>query len=120
MKYLFIFLLILTQLDAQDFELVSPNGGEIYSAGEIFNISWDGGQELDSVRIEFSSNAGENWELVAETNGTQYSWTAPEINSDQCLIRVSQINVGGPLAGTKFFGNVHMVVPFLICLMVWI
>lgn len=71
--------------------LISPNGGENYLPGSSINISWNSTLVSD-VKIEFSENNGSNWEdIIASTsaNTQSYNWTAPEITSSQCLIKIS-------------------------------
>jgi beta propeller repeat protein len=75
-----------------------PNGGEMLQAGSEFTIEWQTeGPALEQVRIAFSSDAGDSWQ-VAEPNvpdsGT-YVWTAPDVNSQSCLVRISDIGGTG-------------------------
>ncbi len=76
--------------------VVSPNGGEFYPAGGSMEIMWDGVEADDEITIEFSSNGGKSWEIVAEgVSGLKYLWEElPKFPSDKCLIRIRQLNTG--------------------------
>ena len=84
--------------EAVPLRLTSPNGGEVFNAGENALITWDGVPEHIPVRLEYSINAGKTWMTVAEgVSGGVYSWKVPGTPSDQCLARVSLINNGAGL-----------------------
>lgn len=70
--------------------VLSPNGGEAYAAGRQRTITWSI-VNLEYARIEFSSNNGSTWSLLADSipsSQTSYIWTVPGISSSQCRIRV--------------------------------
>lgn len=74
--------------------VTSPNGGEIWNGATTQNITWNS-QNVDNVRIEFSSNNGSNWIIVQSTypagTGT-FPWVVPgagPLGSTQCLVRIS-------------------------------
>lgn len=74
-------------------ELLTPNGGEVLEAGSTYIIAWENEaefeNELPNVRIEYSIDGGQSWESVISTlNEGWYEWTVPEINSDECLVRI--------------------------------
>ena len=72
--------------------LVSPNGGEVFNAGERALITWDGVAPETPVRLEYSINAGRTWTIIAEgVTGGLYSWHVPGTPSTDCLARVSVI-----------------------------
>ncbi|GEM_PF-815494 len=78
--------------------VTSPNGGEVWYSGFEKNIIWRSVGEVGPVKIELSSDNGENWqEIIAETeNDGLFTWTVPEISSTTCLIRVSEADDGVP------------------------
>jgi len=78
--------------------VTSPNGGEIWYSGLEKNITWRSVGEVGPVKIELSTDNGQNWqEIVAETeNDGLFTWTVPEISSTTCLIRVSEADDGVP------------------------
>jgi WD40 repeat protein len=76
--------------------LIKPNGGEVFHAGEQTTISWEGVLPGDTVRLDYSTDAGATWRQVEpRTAGLAYRWTVPATPSDRCLARVSQLGSGG-------------------------
>lgn len=63
--------------------LTSPNGGEVWLAGGVYDITWSSesinGSAMVDANIYFSTDSGENWSLLAEDqlNNGSYSWTLP-------------------------------------------
>ena len=44
------------------------------------------------MKIYFSHNNGEKWDLVAITeNDGKYNWDVPAINSKECLIKIENL-----------------------------
>ncbi len=70
--------------------LNQPNGGEQFVIGTDNLITWEGVVPEESVSIDYSTNNGKNWILVADTaSGSAYKWRIPKTISDQCLARVT-------------------------------
>jgi uncharacterized protein YegL len=70
-------------------ELLRPNGQEIFIAGLDTIINWKGIPEDDRVRLEFSSNGGNDWTIISNsTSSLKYTWELPNISSDNCLISI--------------------------------
>ncbi len=72
--------------------LLSPNGAEIFKSGRIVKIKWSHTGTVNKVNVEFSQDAGATWAAVYPPNvGNEgvYSWQVPQIDSDSCLIRIS-------------------------------
>lgn len=72
-------------------DLTSPEGGENIPGGSIFNISWVS-EILNDVKIEFSSDSGQNWNTIEASvpaGNSLYEWNVPNINSDECLIKLT-------------------------------
>lgn len=69
-----------------------PNGGEIFAAGSDTLITWEGILPQDTVVIEFSSDNGTFWKTIKEKAvNLETLWDElPLIESDRCLIKVSQ------------------------------
>ncbi len=63
-------------------ELVSPNGGETFTAGIDTVIRWKNLLPEEIVRLEYSTNAGTSWRTLAEAvNGLTYRWRpGPELS----------------------------------------
>lgn len=70
--------------------LVSPNGGEKYVSGESAEITWSQ-MFLDDVRLEYSSNNGASWNLIADgvpAAPESYAWTVPNLTTPDALVRI--------------------------------
>lgn len=75
-------------------QVTSPNGGEHWVAETSRKITWDYRGFSDFVRLEYSGNNGNTWQLIDHSAGNtgEYSWQVPGINSDHCLIRISDLS----------------------------
>ncbi len=86
--------------------VLQPNGAELLYVGTSYPIKWEK-IFVDLVKIEFSTDGGTNWNLIADgvdannfSNGledapaafNQYEWIVPNSVSANCLIRVSDSN----------------------------
>jgi len=74
--------------------VVDPNGGEELIAGQTEIVSWDTVGDINDVKIEFSDSNGQTWTDVNSSipNSGSYNWTLPQVTSNQCLVRVSDVN----------------------------
>ncbi len=74
--------------------VLSPNGGECLQAGQQFEIKWEGSCKLDSVKIQFSKDGGQNWSMIVigTPNDGSYLWTVPNVHSNNCLIKVADLD----------------------------
>jgi photosystem II stability/assembly factor-like uncharacterized protein len=78
-------------------EVIQPNGGEVLAGGTFTTINWDGYINTNFVKLEYTSNNGTTWNLIANNvyhyNGwnNSYSWFVANVNSSNCRIRVSQV-----------------------------
>ncbi|MCK6615110.1 MAG: hypothetical protein L6Q47_12800, partial [Ignavibacteriaceae bacterium] len=78
-------------------EVLYPDGGETFLSGSVQNILWSS-SNLDNVKIEFTTNNGSSWTVIAATTpstGT-YAWTVPNVNSLLCKVRISDPSDGEP------------------------
>ncbi len=73
----------------------TPNGGESWIVGEEYLIEWETEGTNNSIRdslvVEYSSDGGSSWNLIAnelEQSVTSYNWTIPADISDDCLVQV--------------------------------
>ncbi|MCW8818082.1 MAG: T9SS type A sorting domain-containing protein [Ignavibacteriaceae bacterium] len=74
----------------------SPNGGEVWVAGETEDITWSG-VNVNDVKIELSTNNGTDWSTIIEStpNTGSYSWVVTaQDSSDECLIRITNVENG--------------------------
>ena len=79
--------------------IISPNGGELWYAGETREISWVSNlSQAENVRIEYSTDQGGNWVSVVDStpNDGSYLWIIPSVVSDSLLIRISEASDGKP------------------------
>ena len=71
--------------------ITSPNGGENWIMGTAHNITWDSsGGVSENLTIKYSANNGTDWttEATSEANDGTYTWTVPDSEGSQYLIRV--------------------------------
>ena len=79
-------------IEEPSLQVVSPNGSEDYTVGEEQEITWNS-INVDSVRIDYSTNAGSSWLTVVSStpsNGV-YSWTISSTPSENCLVMITDI-----------------------------
>ena len=72
----------------------SPNGGEVWIVGETEELTWTDANVYD-IKIELSVDNGTNWSTITESipNTGTYSWiVAAQDSSDQCLIRITNVD----------------------------
>ncbi len=78
--------------------LIYPVGNEVLVAGQVERIRWS--QEYTSlVRIEFSSNGGAGWSLIADNVAAaagHFDWTVPAIDTDEGVVKISNAAGGSP------------------------
>ena len=58
-------------------------------------IDWQAPSTIEFVNIYFSSNNGQNYQLIAANIDAKlgtYNWLVPDINADNCLIKVCNSN----------------------------
>jgi hypothetical protein len=77
-------------LSVEDYEIYTPNGGEIIEGGSIYNITYNSFEFGPGLNIEFSSDSGQTWELIVENHWSPspYEWLVPILSSEKCLIRL--------------------------------
>jgi hypothetical protein len=70
--------------------VVYPNGGETFGVGKTEVIKWRS-NSITSVKLEYSINSGSSWTTIATSSAStgSYSWIIPNVNSNQCRIRIS-------------------------------
>jgi len=72
-------------------DLTSPLGGEIFDGDSQVDITWES-EIISTIKIEFSSDGGQNWStVVANTSvgNSPYNWTVPNITSDDCYLKIT-------------------------------
>ena len=73
--------------------LTAPLAGSKWNGKVTNEITWDS-EFIADVRIEFSSDNGQTWEDIVDTssaNTRAFAWTATNIISTECLIKISDV-----------------------------
>lgn len=74
----------------QTLKIIQPNGGEVFVVGSDTMITWEGISPDDYVKIEYTTDNGISWILIADTvKGLEYNWKIPRTPSDKCLARIT-------------------------------
>ncbi len=81
-------------------EVTRPNGGEVFTARTDEDITWTalpGDDPIYFIQLSYSINAGASWRIIDTglPNTGVYTWNIPNVNSDQCLVRVRAIDEMG-------------------------
>ena len=80
-----------------DIQLTFPHGGEGWFAGSNKTLTWKAKSTTGSVKIEYSSDGEQTWNLVTAStlNNGSYLWqNIPMIDSDACHIRITHLTTG--------------------------
>jgi subtilisin family serine protease len=75
--------------------VVSPNGGESFTAGTVQPIAWTTTGSVGKVSIAYSVDGGKSWTIIAEDvenveNSGSFSWTVPNQPSEHCLVQIKE------------------------------
>lgn len=77
---------------AQTITITAPNGGEVLAGCTQYSVTWNTtGSVSNFYNVDFSINGGITWSAVAtnlQAIGRTYSWTVPNVNTTNALIRV--------------------------------
>ncbi|MBN2103200.1 T9SS type A sorting domain-containing protein [bacterium] len=85
--------------------LKSPNGGEEWASGSTHDITWSSfssiiAYQIHEVTIRYSTDGGSHWvdpPIASNIENTgSYAWTVPNIECDQCLIKIEDASDGSP------------------------
>ena len=76
------------------YNLTSPAGGEILNTFSPLTITWTVENPYTSSNyLEFSLDNGETWTFIdngsSQGNSGSYDWTTPNVDSEECLIRIT-------------------------------
>jgi len=80
--------------------VTSPNGAEYWPGGTTHNITWtatDPDLVANPITIEYSTDGGTNWVVIntSEENDGTYSWDVPNLDSSNCLVKVTAVDLAG-------------------------
>lgn len=78
------------------YTLTSPSGGEIVNVYSPLTISWTVENPFtEYCDLEYSTDNGENWITInngtSQGNSGSYVWTTPNVNSEECMIRIRDL-----------------------------
>jgi hypothetical protein len=78
-----------------DVSVTYPIGGEVLTGGTDVIITWTGADDITpssqlNMGVYYSLDNGNSWSTITRTSSNSGScvWSVPNVNSDQCLIRV--------------------------------
>ncbi|MFC1658696.1 hypothetical protein ACFL1D_04825 [Candidatus Omnitrophota bacterium] len=76
------------------FTITAPAKGASWPVGSIQEINWDTRGSVGNVKLEYSSDNGAHWDIIAGPvpNTGVYQWVIPDTISDECLVRISDVN----------------------------
>ena len=89
--------------------VASPAGGETWWVGTVRPLTWTATDDINYVNIEYSTNNGVNWTLIAASiaNSGQYDWSVPNAPSSSCLVRIS--NAANPATNDLCAANFSII-----------
>jgi hypothetical protein len=98
-KYIFILILSFSSIFQvkSHVQINYPEGGEIFSAGDIVIIEWEILIEHNTQNwdLYFSSDGGQTWEILAQdisVNSLSYDWQVADVATSMARIKVVQDN----------------------------
>jgi subtilisin family serine protease len=96
-----------TPIDASPIVIMKyPVGGEKLTVGNLVRLTWEASDDkaIISQRVEFSSNNGVSYDVIASLNGNErfFDWKIPSLPTTGGRIRVTALDgVNLPSAGTS-------------------
>ena len=91
--------------------IITPNGGEVISAGELYQVTWEAPVKATKFRLKYSMDGGANWTAAHNDYlpGRSYAWPVPvpANNMRNCLLKLaayddSLAQIGGDKSDTPF------------------
>jgi len=81
--------------------VTSPSSGESWLVNSSQTITWTSTGTVNNVQIQYSLNNGCDWYTITSSteNDGSFPWITPNVETDKCLIRVSETD--GIPAGTS-------------------
>ncbi len=74
------------------FDIKTPKYGDVFDVDEEIAITWKTEEgPVDKVKIEFSKDNGQTYSTIEASvdNTESYKWKAPDVGSEECLIKIS-------------------------------
>ena len=94
--------------------VLMPNGGEAFNGGDNTTITWVAHPDAASYTVRFSQDNGTTWTNLINQDaalGTSYSWSVPNIDSPNCLIRVAPYGAAWLWLGADDSDDVFSITP---------
>ncbi len=84
------------KVDISNIYFTSLNSGQSLIAGGVNDITWIKKNSVSTIDLDYSSDNGQSWNLIAQVNANSgsYEWEVPQVNSDQVLLRVTEVATG--------------------------
>ncbi|MCP5108196.1 MAG: hypothetical protein GY950_32720 [bacterium] len=104
----------IAQQDDSTLTVTDPNGGEAVNAGSSYTVRWTSTGTVNNVKLRYSTDGGSTWiKFVDSTpNDGNYMWSVPDVDSDNCLIRISDAADGFPYdVSNSTFSITEVVIP---------
>ena len=74
--------------------VTKPTLNVLLYANQNYQITWNALGTFN-IKLEFSSDNGANWQPIAtgiQAGNLQYNWSVPQVNSNQCLVKATNIS----------------------------
>ena len=73
--------------------VISPNGNEIWEVDSEQEIQWETTGSISNVKLEFSIDGGQNWQLLSDgiENDGLYLWEIPNFVSSNSFIKIYDV-----------------------------
>jgi uncharacterized delta-60 repeat protein len=92
---------------SQGIAITNPQAGEKWIAGETDTIKWTGGQAGQFLTIEYSTDNGQNYDLLVlntPADSNKFIWDIPKtILSTKVIIKLSDFQTSAVLAESEIF-----------------
>ncbi len=77
--------------DHANITVTAPNGGETWTIGNNYHITWTSSRTSGNVKIEYSPNSGGSWKTIVSStpDDGDYLWTIPNDPTTSCLVRIT-------------------------------
>ena len=88
-------LFTITSDNVPNLTVTSPNTSVKWLTGSTKNITWIKTGNIDNVKLEYTTNNGNNWITIVSSvpaDNQSYAWTIPNTPSGRCRVRVSDVN----------------------------
>ena len=93
--------------------VTSPNGGEVWTVGEVDTIKWQVfGVQPNHVVISYSADGGNQWNnIITYPNTGYYNWTIPDDTTHSALVKVRGLTAQNSLLGEDVSDNFFTIAP---------